>query len=707
MVTRRGDRFEEKRRAAGALRADDGQGPAVGMEVADRPLRPRARLRPARPADRRRSSRSPARTARCASSRRCGARLAAEGRRGRGTSAGDARPTPPLPPAAPTRPASPGRSGSPVPPGPGARAAAGRRRAPRFRPGPPPCPGPPPERTSPRTSGRGSSSARAASPSSSSSRFFVRYAWENDWVGPTGRVLSGAVFSLALVAGGLRILGREYRPLGQGLAAAGFAGLYVTAFAAHAVYALVPRGAAAAFMIVVTACAVVVADRLDTRLLAGLAWVGGYLTPAPPLDRRGPGGEPLRLPAAARGGRGLARPAQALAGDPPARPRGHPAPLRRLVRGPLPAGALRGRRGRPRRAHRALRRWARRARSGAAGLAGVLLLAVLGLAQLVRRRRPAGGAACSSLSASPFAALRTAGRPRRDRGPASRPPRWPCPSSPGRSRTTGRRASGWPRRGSWAGRCSSRSADRRRRSRPASCPASPSSAGAPPRSVWPRGPTGRPRSSPSSPRRPSSPRSPRGAGPGRRPARAALAALAVLAWYDRYFRPERGPEALALGLGVAGLYVLVLAVEGFATRRALGVPGAVAHVVAAGLAWTILDRVLGATRAGAPRAGRGGARRPAPGPRPRGRGAWATTSADAGHPRSRRGLPHPRDPGPARPATASPWPGRSRASCCCGSGRRQRSPLARAFGYGVLALAVCRLFVRHLPAPPAGRSRPS
>ena len=109
--------------------------------------------------------------------------------------------------------------------------------------------------------------------------FFVRYAWENDWVGPTGRVLSAAVFSLGLLALGLRIIGREYRPLGQGLAATGFAGLYITAFAAHAVYGLVPRSVAAAFMIAVTACAVLVAERLDARLLAGLAWVGGYLAP--------------------------------------------------------------------------------------------------------------------------------------------------------------------------------------------------------------------------------------------------------------------------------------------------------------------------------------------------------------------------------------------------------------------------------------------
>jgi uncharacterized membrane protein len=109
--------------------------------------------------------------------------------------------------------------------------------------------------------------------------FFVRYAWENDWVGPTGRVLSGAVFSLGLVAAGLRLMHREYRPLGQGLAAAGLSGLYITAFAAHSVYDLLPRSAAAVFMVVVTACAVALADRLDARLLATLAWVGGYLTP--------------------------------------------------------------------------------------------------------------------------------------------------------------------------------------------------------------------------------------------------------------------------------------------------------------------------------------------------------------------------------------------------------------------------------------------
>jgi len=109
---------------------------------------------------------------------------------------------------------------------------------------------------------------------------FVRYAWENEWVGPMGRVLSGAVFGLGLVAAGLRLLDGKYRPLGQGLAAAGFAGLYVSAFAAHSFYDLVPRGLSGVVMVVVTVCAVAVADLRGTRLLAAVAWVGGYLTPA-------------------------------------------------------------------------------------------------------------------------------------------------------------------------------------------------------------------------------------------------------------------------------------------------------------------------------------------------------------------------------------------------------------------------------------------
>src|SRR5262249_51096242 len=107
----------------------------------------------------------------------------------------------------------------------------------------------------------------------------VKYAWDNNWVGPTGRVLLGAFLGLGLLAAGPRLMRGEYRPLGQGLSAAGLVTLYSSAYAAHGFYHLIPRGAAGALMVIITACAVLLAARLDARLLAALAWLGAYTTP--------------------------------------------------------------------------------------------------------------------------------------------------------------------------------------------------------------------------------------------------------------------------------------------------------------------------------------------------------------------------------------------------------------------------------------------
>ena len=84
---------------------------------------------------------------------------------------------------------------------------------------------------------------------------------------------------IGLLALGIRLMRREYRPLGQGLAAAGLAGLYTASFAAHGLYDLVPREVSALLMVAVTVAAVLLALRLDARLLAALAWTGGYMTP--------------------------------------------------------------------------------------------------------------------------------------------------------------------------------------------------------------------------------------------------------------------------------------------------------------------------------------------------------------------------------------------------------------------------------------------
>lgn len=186
----------------------------------------------------------------------------------------------PAPAAAPVPPAAPAPLAAPVP----APAAGPTVAVPPPAPVPPKAPLPPMPRRAPAPDlatnlgpkllvGFGALAVFAAL------AFFVKYAWDNDWVGPTGRVLFGLVVSLGMVAAGLRLMGKEYRPLGQGLAGAGFAGLYVSTFGAHAFYGLIPREAAGLFLLGVTTCAILIALKLDARLLAALAWLGAYLTP--------------------------------------------------------------------------------------------------------------------------------------------------------------------------------------------------------------------------------------------------------------------------------------------------------------------------------------------------------------------------------------------------------------------------------------------
>lgn len=180
-------------------------------------------------------------------------------------------------PATLPRPASPVPPADPAPPPPTAP-ATGAPAPPAPMPSPAPT-GQAPPRDIATNLGPKIMAAAAALFVVASLAFFVKYAWDNNWVGPTGRILGSAFFSIVLVAVGLRALGRQYRPLGQALVAAGLAGLYVSSFGAHAFYALVPRAVALALMVAVTTSAVLLAIRLQARLLSLLAWTGAYLAP--------------------------------------------------------------------------------------------------------------------------------------------------------------------------------------------------------------------------------------------------------------------------------------------------------------------------------------------------------------------------------------------------------------------------------------------
>src|SRR5262249_55962079 len=66
----------------------------------------------------------------------------------------------------------------------------------------------------------------------------------------------------------------------------------------------------------------------------------------------------------------------------------------------------------------------------------------------------------------------------------------------------------------------------------------------------------------------------------------------TLAWMDAFFRPERASDAYLIALPVAGAYLIALVVRGLIQRASLVVADGVAHLATGLFTWTVLYRVL-------------------------------------------------------------------------------------------------------------------
>ncbi len=112
-----------------------------------------------------------------------------------------------------------------------------------------------------------------------STGFFLKYAFENELIGPTGRVMIGVLLGVGFVIGGERLRTQGYRYYAHGLLGGGIAILYLSIFAAFARYQLIGQLPAFALMTGVTALAVLQAARYDALAIAVLGLIGGFLTP--------------------------------------------------------------------------------------------------------------------------------------------------------------------------------------------------------------------------------------------------------------------------------------------------------------------------------------------------------------------------------------------------------------------------------------------
>jgi uncharacterized membrane protein len=110
--------------------------------------------------------------------------------------------------------------------------------------------------------------------------FFLKWAFDNNYLGPGARVILGLLVGLVMLAGGLVLHRRQDMPyLSEGLAGGGLGILYLSLYGAHALYELLGPGATFAAMFAVTVLGALVSIVTGRQSTAVLAVLGGLLTP--------------------------------------------------------------------------------------------------------------------------------------------------------------------------------------------------------------------------------------------------------------------------------------------------------------------------------------------------------------------------------------------------------------------------------------------
>ena len=109
--------------------------------------------------------------------------------------------------------------------------------------------------------------------------YFLKFAFDNDWIGPAGRVAIGLLAGIAVVVWSETFRRRGYRVFSYSLKAVGIGVLYLSLYAAFQVYNLIPSSVAFMMMFAVTAATAVMAWTQDAEILAAFALIGGFSTP--------------------------------------------------------------------------------------------------------------------------------------------------------------------------------------------------------------------------------------------------------------------------------------------------------------------------------------------------------------------------------------------------------------------------------------------
>ncbi len=109
--------------------------------------------------------------------------------------------------------------------------------------------------------------------------FFLKYAFNNNLISESMRVAIGFAAGGLMLAGGYIFKRKNFQVFAQGIAGAGIAILYLSAYSSFNYYHLVPQSVAMVLMILITAITFWQAFENDSIVIALFGWLGGFLTP--------------------------------------------------------------------------------------------------------------------------------------------------------------------------------------------------------------------------------------------------------------------------------------------------------------------------------------------------------------------------------------------------------------------------------------------
>jgi uncharacterized membrane protein len=109
--------------------------------------------------------------------------------------------------------------------------------------------------------------------------FFLKYAFDNNWIGPSGRVGIGILLGASMLPWSQWLMRRGYSYFSEGIAGLGAAVMYLSLWAGCQYYTLYTRDVGFYLMLVVTAGMAAVALGRNSQRIALLSLLGGFLTP--------------------------------------------------------------------------------------------------------------------------------------------------------------------------------------------------------------------------------------------------------------------------------------------------------------------------------------------------------------------------------------------------------------------------------------------